>query len=137
MFKVDVGKIDVVKFSAIWGLQRTDELIEMTPFGDFFVKDEKGAYWLYSLTDGEVKDVSAEIQEYGLPPVEVALGDEWYQLDAQSVLAEEGWCLEACQCFSFREPVFRGGDYSLDNMMVEDIYAYSCRIHGFVSLNRA
>lgn len=136
-FKIDIKAVDLDSLHQIWGLPDTTQIIEITAFGDFFTKDKQGLYWLYSLTDGEIKEVSREINEFGLPPVEVALGDEWYQLDAQSVLAEEKRVLDENQCFGFKQPVFKQGDYSLENIEVVNICQYSQRIHGFMRQNDA
>lgn len=95
----------------------------MTAFGDLFVRLGE-TYKLYSLTDGTVADVTSEINEYGLPPVSFELGDEWYQLDAQAALKEEGKTLEEGQCFGFDTPLYQDGEYSLDNISVKEILAY-------------
>jgi hypothetical protein len=118
----------------LWGLADTDKIIEITAFGDFFVKSNE-EYLFYSLTDGKISNVTQDILEFGLPPVEVALGDEWYQLDAQSFLKEEGQDLAVDQCFAFVTPVFLGGDYGPDNIHIEDICQYTRRIHGLVGKN--
>lgn len=103
------------KLGHIWTLSPPEEIIEITSFGDFFVrKDDE--YFLYSLTDGEVQDVTNLINEHGLPPVSIELGDEWYQLDALSALEDIGLSLDEGQCFGFIIDLDSGGDYSLDNI---------------------
>lgn len=117
---------------SIWGVPENSEFLDMTPFGDFFVKSSAGKYFLYSLTNGEIEDVSELIEEHGLPPVSIELGEEWYQLDAHAVLLEEGLVLDDNQCFGFKQPIFMGGEYSPDNIEVVDIASYSRAVHKLV-----
>ncbi len=114
---------------SIWGVHKNSEFLDITPFGDFFIKAADGKYFLYSLTNGEVEDVSESIEEHGLPPVSIELGDEWYQLDAQAILMEEGLELGDNQCFGFKRPLFVGGEYSPDNIEIVDIVSYNMAVH--------
>ncbi len=114
---------------SVWGVPENSELLDITPFGDFFILDSEGKYFLYSLTNGEVEDVSELIEEHGLPPVSIELGEEWYQLDAHAVLLEDGLELGDNQCFGFKQPLFMGGGYSPDNIEVMDIVSYNRAVH--------
>lgn len=114
---------------SIWGVPENSEFLDITPFGDFFIKSPEGTYFLYSLTNGEIEDVSESIEEHGLPPVSIELGDEWYQLDAQAILMEEGLELGDNQCFGFKLPLFLDGEYSPDNIELVDIASYNRAVH--------
>ncbi len=114
---------------SIWGISESSELLDMTPFGDFFILDSEGKYFLYSLTNGEIVDVSELIEEHGLPPVSIELGEEWYQLDAHAVLLENGLELGDNQCFGFKQPLFKGGEYGPDNIDVVDVVNYNKVVH--------
>ena len=122
-FVIDLSGIDCERIKQIWSLPSAAKVLDMTPFGDFFVQVEDGIY-LYSLTDGQINNVSDDVAEHGLPPVDIALGDEWYQLDAQIMLKEDGLSLAAQQCFGIKQPVFQDGDYGPDNKALMDIYDY-------------
>lgn len=136
IFKVTLSETDIDALKTIWGVPEHDDIIEVTAFGDFFTKSPSGEYTLYCLTDGEIKSVTAEVKEHGLPPVEIALGDEWYQLDAQNMLKEAGEQLGDHEVFAFTSPVFLGGEYGPDNVSVENICLYSRRIHGLMHQNK-
>ena len=122
-FSISLSDSQKQALKRIWELPDSVEIIEMTAFGDFFSK-EGDCYFFNSLTDACRQEVTAEINEFGLPPVSVELGDEWYQLDAQSALDEEGIELSEGQCFGFMTPLYQGGDYALENIEVKKILEY-------------
>jgi len=126
-YVIDVSCIDCEKIKSIWGFASGAKILDITPFGDFFVQIDDDIF-LYSLTDGEISNVSDAIAEHGLPPVEIALGDEWYQLDAQSMLKEDGLTLGPDQCFGFKDLVFKGGEYGPHNIEIVDLYDYHQRV---------
>lgn len=125
-FSIALSSELIEQIKALWGLSSNVDVLEMTAFGDFFVQEGEN-YLLYSLTDARISDVSVEIKEYGLPPVSFELGDEWYQLDAQAALKEDGSSLGPNQCFGFVSSLSDGGEYSLDNISVMDILEYHRR----------
>lgn len=127
----DSGVTDGIK--AIWGIPEGADVLEITAMGDVFVRLPDNTFQLISVTDGVIQDVTDDINEYGLPPVDFALGDEWYQLDAQAALSEEGFTLPAKACFGFRVPLFQGGEYSSANIEAEDILSYHTRVQALVS----
>ena len=113
---------------ALWELPADATVLDITPMGDVFLELPNGEFVMVSVTDGEVMTVTEEIKEYGLPPVDVALGDDWYHLDAQAALSEAGMILAANECFGFRTPLFQDGDYSAENIEVVDILEYHKRV---------
>lgn len=113
---------------ALWELPADATVLDITPMGDVFLELPNGEFVMVSVTDGEVMTVTEEIKEYGLPPVDVALGDDWYHLDAQAALSEAGMILAANECFGFRTPLFQDGDYSAENIEVMDILEYHGRV---------
>ncbi len=113
---------------ALWELPADATVLDITPMGDVFLELPDGEFVMVSVTDGEVMTVTEEIKEYGLPPVDVALGDDWYHLDAQAALSEAGMTLAANECFGFTKPLFQGGDYSAENIAVMDILEYHKRV---------
>jgi hypothetical protein len=123
-FKVsyDTQTSDGIK--ALWELPADATVLDITPMGDVFLEIPDGEFVMISVTDGEVMTVTEEIKEYGLPPVDVALGDDWYHLDAQAALSEAGITLAANECFGFAKPLFQGGDYSAENIAVMNVLEY-------------
>ncbi len=109
---------------ALWELPVDATVLDITPMGDVFVELPDGEFLMISVTDGETLNVTEEIKEYGLPPVDVALGDDWYHLDAQAALSEAGLTLNTNECFGFKTPLFQAGDYSAENIEVMDILEY-------------
>jgi len=109
---------------ALWELPADATVLDITPMGDVFLELPDGEFVMVSVTDGEVMTVTEEIKEYGLPPVDVSLGDDWYHLDAQAALSEAGMTLSTNECFGFTKPLFQGGDYSAENISVMDILEY-------------
>ena len=75
-FKVsyDAQTSDGIK--ALWELPADATVLDITPMGDVFLELPDGEFVMISVTDGEVMNVTEEIKEYGLPPVDVALGDD-------------------------------------------------------------
>ena len=113
---------------ALWELPAGATVLDITPMGDVFLELPDGEFLMISVTDGETLNVTEDIKEYGLPPVDVALGDEWYHLDAQAALSEAGMTLAANECFGFKTPLFKNGDYSAENIDVMDILEYHKRV---------
>lgn len=111
------------ELAQLWELPEGDQVIEMTTFGDFFVQHGE-AFLFYSLTDATISDVTSQVQEFGLPPVSIELGDEWYQLDAKAALDEQEVHLKDGQCFGFKQPLYEGGEYSLENIELVDMLKY-------------
>ncbi|MEC8104593.1 MAG: hypothetical protein VXZ24_09085 [Pseudomonadota bacterium] len=132
-FKVDFDTATADGIKILWNLPADATLLDITPMGDVFVRLPDNTFQLISVTDGVIQDVTDDINEYGLPPVDFALGDEWYQLDAQAALSEEGFTLPAKACFGFRVPLFQGGEYSSANIEAEDILSYHTRVQALVS----
>ena len=114
---------------ALWELPADATVLDITPMGDVFLELPDGEFVMISVTDGEVMTVTEEIKEYGLPPVDVALGDDWYHLDAQAALSEAGLTLNTNECFGFKTPLFKDGDYSAENIEVVDILDYHKQVH--------
>ena len=127
-FKVsfDAQTSDGIK--ALWELPAEAKVLDITPMGDVFLELPDGEFVMISVTDGEVMSVTEEIKEYGLPPVDVALGDDWYHLDAQAALSEAGMILNTNECFGFKTPLFKDGDYSAENIDVINILEYHKRV---------
>ena len=113
---------------ALWELPADATVLDITPMGDVFLELPDGEFVMVSVTDGELMTVTEEIKEYGLPPVDVALGDDWYHLDAQAALSGAGMILAINQCFGFKTPLFKDGDYSAENIEVVDILEYHKRV---------
>lgn len=116
---------------ALWELPADATVLDITPMGDVFLELPNGEFVMVSVTDGDVMNVTEEINEYGLPPVDFALGDEWYHLDAQAALSEAGMILSSNECFGFKTPLFQGGDYSAENIAVINILEYHKRVRKF------
>ena len=127
-FKVsyDTQTSDGIK--ALWELPADAQILDITPMGDVFLELPDGEFAMISVTDGEVMTVTEEIKEYGLPPVDVALGDDWYHLDAQAALSEAGMTLATNECFGFKTPLFQDGDYSAENIAVMNVLEYHKRV---------
>ena len=132
-FKVsyDTQTSDGIK--ALWELPADATVLDITPMGDVFLELPDGEFVMVSVTDGEVINVTEEIKEYGLPPVDVALGDDWYHLDAQAALSEAGMTLAANECFGFKTPLFQDGGYSAENIEVMDILEYHKQVREFLA----
>jgi len=127
-FKVDFDTATADGIKTLWDLQADARLLDITPMGDAFFELPDGEFLMVSVTDGGVQNVTEEINEFGLPPVDFALGDEWYHLDAQAALSEAGMTLAANECFGFTKPLFQGGDYSSENIAVMNILEYHKRV---------
>lgn len=127
-YQITICPLLCEQIRSTWNLKANTEILEITAFGDFFVRNHHGCIELYSLTDGEILDVTELVTEYGLPPVNLDLGDEWYQLSTQNALKEEHKELNAQQCFSFITPLFKGGIYGPDNITIEPIEQYHQRL---------
>lgn len=127
-FKVDFDIATADGIKTLWSLPADAKLLDITPMGDAFFELPDGEFVMVSVTDGGVQNVTEEINEFGLPPVDFALGDEWYHLDAQAALSEAGMTLAANECFGFTKPLFQGGDYSAENIAVMDILEYHKRV---------
>ena len=117
---------------ALWEVPADATVLDITPMGDVFLELPDGEFAMISVTDGEVMNVTEEIKEYGLPPVDVALGDEWYHLDAQAALSEAGMILNTNECFGFKTPLFQDGDYSAENIEVVDTLEYHKKVREFL-----
>jgi len=128
-FKVDFDTATADGIKTLWNLPADAKLLDSTPMGDAFFELPDGEFVMVSVTDGGVQTVTEEINEFGLPPVDFALGDEWYHLDAQAALSEAGMTLAANECFGFTKPLFQGGDYSAENIEVMDILEYHGRVN--------
>jgi len=126
-YKVDFDSQTSNGIKALWELPADAKVLDITPMGDVFLELPDGGFVMVSVTDGGVQNVTEEINEFGLPPVDFALGDEWYHLDAQAALSEAGMTLAANECFGFTKPLFQGGDYSAENIAVMDILMYHKR----------
>lgn len=128
-YNVKTSADTIVHLKTLWGFDASARILDITPFGDLFVQEPNAGITLVSLTDGKLENVSELVEELGLPPVSVELGDEWYQLDAQAALNESGIKLDQDQCFSFVQALFLNGEYQSDNIEVYDINEYHIRIH--------
>ncbi len=118
---------------ALWKLPADATVLDITPMGDVFLELPDGDFVMISVTDGETLSVTEEIKEYGLPPVDVAVGDDWYHLDAQAALSEAGMTLASNECFGFKTPLFKDGDYSAENIEVMDILEYHKQVREFLA----
>ena len=127
-FKVSFDTQTSDSIKALWELPADAIVLDITPMGDVFLELPDGEFVMISVTDGEVMSVTEEIKEYGLPPVDVALGDDWYHLDAQAALSEAGMILNTNECFGFKTPLFKDGDYSAENIDVINILEYHKRV---------
>lgn len=127
-FKVDFDTATADGIKTLWSLPADATLLDITPMGDAFFELPDGEFVMVSVTDGGVQIVTEEINEFGLPPVDFSLGDEWYHLDAQAALSEAGMTLAANECFGFTKPLFQGGDYSAENIAVTDILEYHHKV---------
>ena len=127
-FKVDFDTTTADGIKTLWDLPADARMLDITPMGDAFFELPDGEFVMVSVTDGEILNVTEEIKEYGLPPVDFALGDEWYHLDAQAALSEAGMTLATNECFGFTTPLFKDGDYSAENIEVMDILEYHKRV---------
>lgn len=136
-YKIEIDTSIEAELIKIWGLPTDSKILDVTPFGDFFARLPDTTVILISATDGEVKNVTKEINEFGLPPVEIELGDEWYQLDAQAGLEEEGFKLNSAECFGFKQPLFLGGDYSPENIETINICNYHSSVFKLYSQTSA
>lgn len=132
-FKVDFDTATADGIKTLWSLPADATLLDITPMGDAFFELPDGEFVMVSVTDGGVQTVTEEINEFGLPPVDFALGDEWYHLDAQAALSEAGMTLAANECFGFTKPLFQGGDYSAENIAVMDILEYHKQIREYLA----
>ncbi len=124
MFQVDINQETTNALKTIWSLDTNTKILDITPFGDLFIQVSAEEINLISVTDGQVVDVTQDVLEFGLPPVEIALGDEWYQLSTQSILKEEEYQLEPNTCFGFKKALFLGGEYTIENVEVVNIVQY-------------
>lgn len=104
-------------------LPEGSQILDITAFGDVFIKNEE-AIVLYSFTDGTISDVSELVDEFGLPPVHLDLGDEWYQVSAQAMLLEKGHTLAHDECFSFKQALYNEGVYGPENITTIKILDY-------------
>lgn len=123
---------------SIWQFSSDAELLDATAFGDLFVKTAGKVFYL-SVTDGKCENVSELIEEFGLPPVSINLGDEWYQLSAQQSIKEEKGStlhLKENYCLAFLEPVFLEGEYSTNNINSMEITAYHKSVKAILERNR-
>ena len=127
-FIVEFEKHLEAELKEIWELSADARVLDITPMGDVFAELPGGEFIMVSVTDGDVLNVTEEIKEYGLPPVDVALGDDWYHLDAQVALSEAGMILNTNECFGFKTPLFKDGDYSAENIDVINILEYHKRV---------
>lgn len=127
-FKVSFDTQTSDSIKALWELPADAIVLDITPMGDVFLELPDGEFVMISVIDGEVMSVTEEIKEYGLPPVDVALGDDWYHLDAQAALSEAGMILNTNECFGFKTPLFKDGDYSAENIDVINILEYHKRV---------
>jgi len=123
-FKVDFDTATADGIKTLWNLPADARLLDITPMGDVFFELPDGEFVMVSVTDSGVQNVTEEINEFGLPPVDFALGDEWYHLDAQAALSEAGMTLAVNECFGFTKPLFQGGEYSAENIAVMDVLEY-------------
>lgn len=104
-------------------LPNDSQILDVTAFGDVFVKTEN-TITLYSFTDGTISDVSDLIEEFGLPPANLDLGDQWYQLSAQAMLHESHYTLADDECFCFKQALYKEGVYGPENITVIKILDY-------------
>lgn len=116
---------------ALWGYNNNAVLLDITAFGDFFIRLPNNHVNLYSITDGSISDVTELVAEFGLPPVNLDLGDEWYQLGAQALLKQTKMVLPEGYCFGFKVPLFSQesvGIYGPENIEVIAIEQYHQRV---------
>lgn len=118
----------------IWKIAHDAEILDITAFGDFFVKNADNSCDFYHVSEGEKNDVTELIDEYGLPPVNIDLGADWYQLDAVAALTEAGWQWNDKQCLGFVQPLFQGGCYEQDNIAVVDFFDYQKQLAASITL---
>lgn len=104
-------------------LAEDSQILDITAFGDIFVKTNQ-TVTLYSFTDGTISDVSDLIEEFGLPPVHLDLGDQWYQVSAQAMLHEKQYVLSPDECFCFKQALYEEGVYGPENITVIKILDY-------------
>jgi hypothetical protein len=119
----------------IWQYDVNAKLLDITAFGDFFIQLPNGTIVLYSLTDGQIIEVTELVEEFGLPPVNLDLGDEWYQLSAQALLKEQNEALAEDQCFAFITPLFNEetpGVYGPENIEMVTITEYHQRLRPII-----
>lgn len=119
----------------LWQYDAKAKLLDITAFGDFFIELSDGTIYLYSLTDGQIIETTELIEEFGLPPVNLDLGDEWYQLSAQSLLKSQNRALTEGQCFAFITPLFiddNPGLYGPENIEVISILEYHQRLQPII-----
>lgn len=106
-------------------LQRepSDKILDITAFGDIFIQTDNGIIF-YNFTDGTISNVTDLIDEFGLPPVNLDLGDQWYQVSAQALLHENHFTLQANECFGFVVALNNDGVYGPENIKAVNLIDY-------------
>lgn len=133
-YQVALDEDSKTRLKNIWLIDEQSDILDMTAFADFFVRNKEGAIFFYNVTDGEKIDVTTLVNEHGLPPVSIELGGDWYQLDALTGLFEGGCNLQTFECFGFALPLFAGGEYQAENIHVMDIFSYHQKLSECLNL---
>ena len=123
-YQISLSAEQQTELKNLWGIDDKAQILDVTAFADFFVKNEDGSCDFYNISDGEKIDVSELVAEYGLPPVNIDLGADWYHLDTVAGLTEDGWQWSGTQCLGFIKPLFAGGEYEGENMAVMELFDY-------------
>ncbi len=137
-YLIDHTALDWPKLLSSWAWL-IDEEMEVQPwlmnrFGDLFFVDEAGIVFWLNITDGELSEVAANVDEF-FERMESEEGsedeedlgddaDDWFFMGLVDDVVEAGMQLQPNECYAFKNLPVLGGGYDTNNLYVSSIEKY-------------
>jgi hypothetical protein len=93
-------------------------------YGDLFLVLPEGAVCMLDVGAGTLRQVAASEQDFDARLREGANAAEWLMMPLVDDCVAAGLELPPGHCYGFRKPPVLGGEYSLDNTEVVDLYTH-------------
>ena len=107
-----------------WLLRTTYRLIGRSMFGDLFLEDMSGHVHMVDTVAGELKEIATCIEEFEWELTDGEGKEQWLMASLARQAIDSGLSPGPGHCLAFRTPPMLGGRLTVDNLVVEELFAY-------------
>jgi hypothetical protein len=93
-------------------------------YGDLFLVPEDGSVCMLDVGAGTLKRVAADREEFAALMRQPGYAAEWLMMPLVDQCVAAGLDLPAGHCYGFKKPPVLGGEYSVDNTELVDLYTH-------------
>ncbi len=127
-YLIDHAEFDWPKLLACWEWFLDDDA-EVQPwlmnrFGDLFFVDDTGVVLWLNITDGELSEVAADVDEFFKLLDDEDNAADWFLMGLVDEAVEAGKTLEPSQCYGFSTLPVLGGEFELSNVCISSVESY-------------